>query len=205
MRGYQPEGTPTCGTTPRSVRGLPGLHRTGAVLRPIPGQSSRTRPPRPQPWYVWPCHSGMPLAAAGTQCMFSRTPPPQYKVSNHPPGLDGVPMRGAAGPERLPPTESPGRRVCDLLESRLARPGLLESRLARGLLLESRLARANLLEMRLASLAKREIDRNSLAKRKTSRCSLAKRDSSHSALAKRKTDRTTLAKRDFGRSLPRQT
>ncbi len=92
-------------------------------------------------------------------------------------------------------TESPGRRVCDLLESRLAR----------GLLLESR----------LASLAKRKTDRNSLAKRKTSRQFLAKRNSECTALAKRKTDRTSLAKRktsrrslakrDSDRGLPRQT
>ena len=72
-------------------------------------------------------------------------------------------------------TESPRRRVCNLLESRLARSLLLESRLARPGLLEMRLARAILPESRFARLAKR------------------------------KTSRTSLAKRDFDRSFPRQT
>ena len=77
-------------------------------------------------------------------------------------------------------TESPGHRVRNLLEFRLARGLLLESRLARPGLLEMRLSRAILLEFRFASLVKR----------KTSRFSLAKRNSDYTALAKRKTDRT---------------
>ena len=97
-----------------------------------------------------------------------------------------VPKRGAADLARLPPTESPGRRVCDLPESRLARGLLLESRLARGLLLESR----------LASLAKREIDRFSLVKRKTSRYSLVKRDSGKASLAKCKSVKSLVPARD---------
>jgi hypothetical protein len=100
---------------------------------------------------------------------------------------------------------SPGHRVCNLLESRLARGLSLESRLARLGLLEMRLARAILSESPLASLAKRNISRNALAKRKTSRFSLAKRDSNYTTLAKRKSDRASLAKRDSSRSLPHQT
>ena len=107
---------------------------------------------------------------------------PMYVIRGLPRGrimprtIRPVPKRGAADLARLPPTESPGRRVCDLLESRLAR----------GLLLESR----------LASLAKREIDRFSLVKRKTSRYSLVKRDSSKASLAKCKSVRSLVPARE---------
>ena len=87
------------------------------------------------------------------------------------------------------------RRVCNLLEYRLARGLLLESRFARPGQMEMRLARPYLLEMRLARVNLLESRLASIAKRKTSRQSLVKRLSS----------RPCLAKRNSGRGLPRQT
>ena len=148
------------GLPPRQarVRPVPDLRKTRASgLRKTPPTRPRTARPS------WPC------------CVRGRDRSATESVH-------GIPFVCATS---FVFTESPGRRVCNLLESRLARSLLLESRLARPGLLEMRLARVNLTESRFTRLTKR----------KTSRFTLAKR----------KTDRNSLTRRDSGRSLPRQT